>query len=152
MPVCLSLKEKLEIFWCTSTFTDNIAFMVHSHQAVQKIIPHFSKSACPVGRGSRIYWLHLCREVRPPLHTHTMSVLDMTLNTLMMKSQLDNKLPQNVQNITWSHKLYRENHENLESGADSSRKKLGWNKDPKRYFPRRCTITLTIHNGGVLVV
>ena len=31
----------------------------------------------------------------------------------------DNKLPQNVQNITWSHKLYRDNHEKLESGNDS---------------------------------
>ena len=39
-------------------------------------------------------------------------------------AKLDNKLPQNVQNInnknlniyiTWSHKLYRENHQNLES-------------------------------------
>ena len=25
------------------------------------------------------------------------------------------KLPQNIQNITWSHKLYQENHENLET-------------------------------------
>ena len=32
---------------------------------------------------------------------------------------LDNKLPQNVQNITWSHQLYGENHENLESRVDS---------------------------------
>ena len=61
-------------------------------------------------------------------------------------AKLDNKLPQNVQNITWSHKLYRENHENLESGIDSKRKKLSWNKDPKMYFSRRCTITVTIHN------
>ena len=38
-------------------------------------------------------------------------------------AKLDNKLPQNVQNITWSHKLYREN---LESGIDSMRKKLSW--------------------------
>ena len=58
-------------------------------------------------------------------------------------TKLDNNLPQNVQNITWSHKLY----EDLESGADSRRKKLSWNKDPKRYFPRRCTIILTIHNS-----
>ena len=34
-------------------------------------------------------------------------------------AKLDNKLPQNVQNIGWSYKLYRENHENLESGIDS---------------------------------
>ena len=46
----------------------------------------------------------------------------------------------------WSHELYRQNHENLESGIDSRRKKLSWSKDPKRYFPRRCSITLTIHN------
>ena len=36
-------------------------------------------------------------------------------------AKLDNKLPQNVQNIRQSHKLYRENHENLESGLTA-----GW--------------------------
>ena len=41
-------------------------------------------------------------------------------------TKLDNKLPQNVQNIRWSHKLYQENHENLQSGIDSRRKKLSW--------------------------
>ena len=61
-------------------------------------------------------------------------------------AKLDYKLPQNVQNIRWSHKVYRENHENLESGIDSRRKKLSWNKNPKRYISRRCTIILTIHN------
>ena len=61
-------------------------------------------------------------------------------------AKLDNKLPQNVQNITWSHKLHRENHENLESGIDSRRRKLSWNKDPKRYISRRCTITIIFHN------
>ena len=38
--------------------------------------------------------------------------------------KLDDKLPQNVQNIRWSHELYRENHENLESGIDSRREKF----------------------------
>ena len=52
----------------------------------------------------------------------------------------------NEQNIRWSHKLYRENHENLKSGIDSRRKKLSWNKYPKRYFSRRCSIKVTIHN------
>ena len=61
-------------------------------------------------------------------------------------ARLDNKLPQNVQNITWSHKLYRENHENLESGIDSRRKKLRWSKDPKGYISRRCSITVNIHD------
>ena len=61
-------------------------------------------------------------------------------------AKLDNKVSQNVQNIAWSQKLHRENHKNLESWIDSRRKKLGWNKDPKKYFLRRCTITLIIHN------
>ena len=39
-------------------------------------------------------------------------------------AKLENKLPQNVRNIRWSHKLYLENHENLESGIDSWREKL----------------------------
>ena len=37
----------------------------------------------------------------------------------------------NVPNITWNHKFYRQNHENLESRIDSRRKKLSWSKDPK---------------------
>ena len=56
-------------------------------------------------------------------------------------------LSQNVQNITWSHKLHRKDHANLESGTDSRRKNLGWNKNPKRDFPKRCAVTLTIHNS-----
>ena len=43
----------------------------------------------------------------------------------------NNKLPQNVQNIKFSHKSYRKNLENLESGIDSRRKKLSWSKEPK---------------------
>ena len=39
-------------------------------------------------------------------------------------TKLDNKLPKNGQNIRWSHKLYRENHENLESGIDSKGEKF----------------------------
>ena len=38
------------------------------------------------------------------------------------------------------------NHENLESGIDSRRKKLSWSKDPKRYISKRCAFTVTIHN------
>ena len=38
---------------------------------------------CPVSWGCRIHWLHLCRGVRPPLT----SVLDMTLNNLMVRFQ-----------------------------------------------------------------
>ena len=38
---------------------------------------------CPVSWGCRIHWLHLCRGVRPP----PTSVLDMTLNNLMVRFQ-----------------------------------------------------------------
>ena len=62
-------------------------------------------------------------------------------------TELDTTLSQNVQNITWSHKLHQTDHANMESGHDSGRKKHSWNKDPKRHFTRRCTITLTIHNS-----
>ena len=47
-------------------------------------------------------------------------------------AKLDNKLLQNVQNIRCSHKPYRENHKNLESGIDSRRKVLSWSKNRKR--------------------
>ena len=62
-------------------------------------------------------------------------------------TKLDITLSQNVQNITWSHKLHRRDHEDLESGTDSRRKKHSWNKDPKRHLPRSYTIALTIHNS-----
>ena len=58
-------------------------------------------------------------------------------------AKLDDKL---FQNITWIYKLHRENHENLESEIDSMQKKLSWSKDPKRYFSKKCTINVTIHN------
>ena len=61
-------------------------------------------------------------------------------------AMMDNKLSQNVQNITRNHKLHRKNHAKLESWINSRRKKLSWNKDSKRYFSRRCTVTPTIHN------
>ena len=62
-------------------------------------------------------------------------------------TKLDTTLPQNVQNIIWSHKLHRTDHGNLESEPDSRRKKHSCNKDPKRHFPSRCTIGLSIHNS-----
>ena len=48
-------------------------------------------------------------------------------------TKLDTTLSQNVQNITWSSKIHRTNHANLESGADSRRKKLSWNKTKETF-------------------
>ena len=61
-------------------------------------------------------------------------------------ANLDNKLLESVQNIRWSHKLYRENHENLENWNDSRREKFSWREAPKRYIRRICTITVTTFN------
>ena len=58
-------------------------------------------------------------------------------------AMLDNKLPKNVQNIIWSHKLYRKKHENLESGIDSRRKKLSRSKDPMK---RRISTSILLGN------
>ena len=54
--------------------------------------------------------------------------LDWQKSIRYASAKLNNKLPQNVQNITWSHKLYRENHENLASGIGNKRKSLGEGK------------------------
>ena len=62
-------------------------------------------------------------------------------------AKLDIKLPPNVQNIRWSLKLYGKNYENLVTRIDSKREKLSWSEDPKRYIPKRCTITMTIRNS-----
>ena len=62
-------------------------------------------------------------------------------------TKLDITLSQNVQNITWNHKVHRTDHEDLESWTDSRRKKRSWNKDPKRHLPRSRTLALTIHNS-----
>ena len=56
-------------------------------------------------------------------------------------------LSQNVLVIRRSHKVYRENHGNLESGIDRRRKKFSWGKDPERYIPERCSITITLCNN-----
>ena len=58
-----------------------------------------------------------------------------------------NKLPQNVQNIKWSHKLYRENHENLKNGIGNRKEEFIWSEDTKRYIPRRCNISVIICNS-----
>ena len=47
--------------------------------------------------------------------------------------KLDDKLPQNVQNIRWNHKLYQEN---LESAIDSRRKKHSCSEDPEEFFKK----------------
>ena len=60
----------------------------------------------------------------------------------MFPTKLDNKLPQNVQSIRWSHKLYRENYEIPVSGIDCWRAMFSWSKGPKRYISRRYTFML----------
>ena len=49
-------------------------------------------------------------------------------------AKIDNKLPQNVKIITWSHKFYRENHENMERGIDSRMRSLAETKIQRDVF------------------
>ena len=62
-------------------------------------------------------------------------------------TKLDNRLFQNVQDIQWSHSVYWEYHEKLESGPDSRRKKLNWGETPERNLPGRFTITIIIFDS-----
>ena len=64
-----------------------------------------------------------------------------------MSAELDNKQSQNVQDIRRSHKLYRENHWNLESGVDSRKKRLNWGENPESDLAGRCAITITFCNS-----
>ena len=61
-------------------------------------------------------------------------------------TKLDNKLSENVQDIKQSHKLYRENYENLENWIGSKKENLCRSKCSECYIPGRCTITITICN------
>ena len=62
-------------------------------------------------------------------------------------AKLDNTMSLNVQDIRLSHKVYRENHEKLESWTVSRRKKLSWGENPERNLPGRCTVNITIYNS-----
>ena len=90
---------------------------------------------------------HILNESKTRRKNLSMALTDYKKSIWYSTSKLDNKLPQNVQDIRWSHEHYRENHENLESRIDSKREKLGWSEDPKGYIPGRCTITITICNS-----
>ena len=71
------LTHTVSIFW-----QFNVAFMSSSStsSSCRGMSTNFH---CPVGWGCRIHRLHLCRGVRPP----STSVLDMTLNNLMVRFQ-----------------------------------------------------------------
>ena len=95
---------------------------------------------------------HILNESKSWQNNLAMAWIDYKKGIWYGSAKLENKLSQNVQNITWSHKLHRENHENLESWIDSRRKKLDWNKDPKMYFQMRWAITLIIHNCQIHIL
>ena len=59
-------------------------------------------------------------------------------------AKLDYKLLHNVLDIRQSHKVHRENHENLASWIDRRREMLRWSKDPERYISGGCLITISI--------
>ena len=59
---------------------------------------------------------------------------------------MDNRLSQNVQESRQNHKVHDENHEKLENGTDSGRKKLSWGENPEWYIPGRWAVTITMYN------
>ena len=58
---------------------------IHTYTHIHTHIYIYTHTHCPVGWGRRIHQLLLCRGVRPP--PISTSILDMTLNKLIVKSQ-----------------------------------------------------------------
>ena len=79
----LSGINNISLFSYLSSGADSTKFP--GSLAICSFFPLFLTSLldCPVSWGCRIHWLYLCRGVRPPLT----SVLDMTLNNLMVRFQ-----------------------------------------------------------------
>ena len=138
----------LPVMWkiLTAKIRENIYYSLKSRE----LFPDEQKGCCKESRGrAELLYIdqHILTESKTSRKNLAMAWIDYKKGIWYGPTKLDNTLSQNVQNITWSHKLHRKDHANQESGTDSRRKKLCWNKDPKRDFPRRCTITLTIHNS-----
>ena len=62
-------------------------------------------------------------------------------------AKLDKRRSQNVPDIRGSFKVYRENHEKLESQTHSWSKKISWGENPERNLPGRCVMTIMICNS-----
>ena len=71
---------------------------------------------------------HILNESKARRKNLAMAWIDYKKAYDMVPTKLDTTQSQNVQNITWGHKLHRTDHESLESGPDSRRKKHSWNK------------------------
>ena len=108
-----------------------------------QIIPRGTERILQVDRRYRGASLHILNESTTRRKNLAMAWIDYK-KIWYGSPELDNKLPQNVQDNRWSYKLYRENHENLESGIDNRREKFSWSGVWERYIPGRRTITITI--------
>ena len=110
----------------------------------RKLFPDEQKRCCKGSRGrAELLYIdkHILNESKNRRKNLAMAWIDNIKGIWYGSAKLDSKLSQNVQNVTRNHKLHRKKkHEKLESWINSRREKLGWNKDPKRDFPRRCTI------------
>ena len=110
------------------------------------LFPEEQKECCKWTRGTEeLLYIdqHILSESKTRQKKLAMPWLTMKRH-IIWSTKLDNKWSQNVQNNRRSHKLYRENHGNLESGIDTREKKFSCGKDPEKYIRRRCTITITI--------
>ena len=80
------------------------------------LFPDEQKECCKGTRGTAEL-LHIDRHILNESKTRRKNLamvwIDCKKGICHGSAKLDNKLPQNVQNIIWSHKLYRRNYENL---------------------------------------
>ena len=96
------------------------------------LFPDELKGCCKGSRGkAELLYIdqHILNESKTRLKNKSYSLDWLQKGIWYGSTKLDNTLSQNVQNIRWSHKLHRQNHENLESGIDSRRKKISWSKE-----------------------
>ena len=78
---CISDNNNIYVGLTSTTLSRRLTMHLSDTSSIAQ---HLKKHSCPVGWGCRIHRLLLCRGVRPPPPT---SVLDMTLNNLMVRFQ-----------------------------------------------------------------
>ena len=121
--------------------TDDVENINSTSKGRDLIFAEEQKECCKGSRGTAEFlYIHhrILYERKPNGKNLAMARIDYK-NIWYSSAKLDNRLHQII-----SDKVI--NYENMESWIDSRWQKLSWNKYPKRYISRRCTITLTIHN------
>ena len=139
--ICLSMMWKI----LTTQIREEIYYSLTS----RRLLSDEQKGCCKGSRGTAKFLLHRS--------THSRWEQNQTENLAM--AWIDYKKAYNMVPHSWiinSLKIYKISDEVINFidktrktwrvELTAGRKKISWSKDPKRYFPRRCSITFTIHN------